>query len=225
MAGCTAPRKHGYGQHVRGIEFQQGVWRYHPVTRNFELFCEGGGNSWGVDFDAQGELLYSTNFGGYVMLHGVQGAYYWKNFGKHGALHNPYSFGYFDHVPHANFTGGHVTDGGIVYQADLFPPEFRGRYVAADLLGHAVHWHTLSPARFDVQLRPWWHAASRQRYLVRPERCHGWPGRRRLRRRLARRPHRPSRPRRRMGSSNGRIYRIQPRGARRKPAARSTGRR
>ncbi len=130
---------------MRGIEFQQGVWRYHPVTHKFELFCEGGGNSWGVDFDAQGELLYSTNFGGYVMLHGVQGAYYWKNFGKHGALHNPYTFGYFDHVPHANFTGGHVTDGGIVYQGDLFPAEFRGRYVAADLLGHAVHWHTLAP--------------------------------------------------------------------------------
>jgi putative membrane-bound dehydrogenase-like protein len=130
---------------VRGIEFQQGVWRYHPVSHRFELFCEGGGNSWGLDFDARGELLYSTNFGPYVMLHGVQGAYYWKNFGKHGALHNPYTFGYFDHVPHTNFTGGHVTDGGIVYQGDLFPPEFRGCYIAADLLGHAVYWHTLAP--------------------------------------------------------------------------------
>ena len=24
---------------VRGLEFQQGVWRYHPLTREFELFC------------------------------------------------------------------------------------------------------------------------------------------------------------------------------------------
>ena len=37
--------------HIRGIEFQQGVWRYHPLTHKFELFCEGGGNSWGLDFD------------------------------------------------------------------------------------------------------------------------------------------------------------------------------
>jgi len=130
---------------IRGIEFQQGVWRYHPVSKRFELFCEGGGNSWGLDFNAHGELLYSTNFGGFIMLHGVQGGYYWKNFGKHGALHNPYTYGYFDHVPHANFTGGHVTDGGIVYQGDLFPEKFRGRYIAADLLGHAVHWHTITP--------------------------------------------------------------------------------
>ena len=34
------------------------------------------------------------------MLHGVQGGYYWKSFGKHGPLHNPYAYGYFDHVPH-----------------------------------------------------------------------------------------------------------------------------
>ncbi len=128
---------------IGGIEFQQGVWRYHPIARRFELFCEGGGNSWGLDFDEHGNLFYSTNFGGYAMLHGVQGAYYWKQFGKHGALHNPYAYGYFDHVPHKNLHGGHVTVGGIVYQGDSFPPAFRGKYIAADLLGHAVYWHAL----------------------------------------------------------------------------------
>jgi putative membrane-bound dehydrogenase-like protein len=130
---------------VRGLEFQQGVWRYHPITHRFELFCEGGGNSWGLDFDRRGELLYSTNVGGFCMLHGVQGAYYWKSFGKHGALHNPYAYGYFDHVPHRNFQGGHVTVGGVVYQGDSFPERFRGTYIAADLLGHAVYWHHLEP--------------------------------------------------------------------------------
>jgi putative membrane-bound dehydrogenase-like protein len=131
---------------IRGIEFQQGVWRYHPITRRFELFCEGGGNSWGLDFDAEGELIYSTNFGPYRMLHGVQGGYYWKSFGKHGALHNPYTFGYFEHVPHKNFTGGHVTVGGVIYQGDAFPEEFRGKYIAGDLLGHTVQWHNLEPS-------------------------------------------------------------------------------
>lgn len=130
--------------HINGIEFQQGVWRYHPITRRFELFCEGGGNSWGLDFDQHGNLLYSTNVGGYTMLHGVQGGYYWKQFGKHGALHNPFAFGFFDHVPHANFKGGHVTVGGIVYQGDAFPASLRGKYIAADLLGHAVYWHDLT---------------------------------------------------------------------------------
>jgi len=130
---------------IRGIEFQQGVWRYHPNTKAFELFCEGGGNSWGLDFDATGHLLYSTNYGGYVLLHGVQGAYYAKTFAKHGALHNPFTFGYFEHAPHANFTGGHVTVGGMIYQSDRLPEKYRGKYLGADLLGHAAHWHRIEP--------------------------------------------------------------------------------
>jgi putative membrane-bound dehydrogenase-like protein len=126
---------------IRGIEFQQGVWRYHPGTRSFELFCEGGGNAWGLDFDRTGRLFYSTNYGGFTLVHGIQGAWYVKSFGKHGALHNPFTYGYFEHAPHANFQGGHVTVGGIVYQGHAFPSEFRGRYIAGDLLGHGIYWH------------------------------------------------------------------------------------
>jgi putative membrane-bound dehydrogenase-like protein len=129
---------------IRGIEFQQGVWRYHPVTKAFELFCEGGGNAWGLDFDRTGRLLYSTNFGPYILVHGVQGANYVKSFGKHGALHNPHAYGYFEHTPHQNFRGGHVTVGGIVYQGDSFPESYRGKFVAGDLLGHGLYWHTVS---------------------------------------------------------------------------------
>ena len=131
---------------IRGVEFQQGVWRYHPLTREFELFCEGGGNSWGLDFDRTGRLLYSTNYGGHVLLHGVQGGYFVKSFGKHGALHNSHTYGYFDHAPHQNFRGGHVTVGGIVYQSDTFPESFRGKYIAGDLLGHCVYWHSIIPS-------------------------------------------------------------------------------
>lgn len=130
---------------IRGTEFQQGVWRYHPATDRFELFCEGGGNSWGLDFDATGQLLYSTNYGGFVLLHGVQGAYYVKSFAKHGELHNPHTYGYFEHAPHANFTGGHVTVGGVVYQEPLLDDALRGKYLAGDLLGHAAYWHDLHP--------------------------------------------------------------------------------
>lgn len=136
---------------IRGIEFQQGVWRYHPVTKQFELFCEGGGNSWGLDFDRVGNLLYSTNWGGHVLLHGVQGAYLVKSFAKHGALHNPFAYGYFDHAPHENFHGGHVTVGGIIYQGDSFPASFRGKYIAGDLLGHGVYWHNIQPRSSTVK--------------------------------------------------------------------------
>ena len=130
---------------IRGIEFQQGIWRYHPTRKQFELYCEGGGNMWGLDFDRFGQLFASTNVGGFVMLHGVQGGYCWKAFGKHGPLHNPYTFGYFDHVRHSGLKGGHVSVGGLFYEADALPAVWRGRFIAADLLGHAVRAHDVTP--------------------------------------------------------------------------------
>ena len=130
---------------INGIEFQQGVWRYHPRTHAFELFCEGGGNSWGLDFNADGHLLYSTNYGGFVLVHGVQGGNYIKSFAKHGELHNRYAYGYFQHAAHKEFLGGHVTVGGIVYQGGSLPGKFNGQYLAGDLLGHAAYHHHLLP--------------------------------------------------------------------------------
>jgi putative membrane-bound dehydrogenase-like protein len=149
---------------VRGLEFQQAIWRYHPMSRRFELFAEGGGNMWGLDYDQDGEFFASTNGGGGVpawsidapppfpgryvsfrMIHMVQGAYYAKSFAKHGELHNPYTFGYFERVPAATYKGFHVTPGGTIYQGDTFPPEFRGRFVANDLLEHTVQWSALEP--------------------------------------------------------------------------------
>jgi putative membrane-bound dehydrogenase-like protein len=127
------------------LEFQQGIWRYHPATKRFELFAEGGGNTYGLDFDKYGRCIAGTNWGGFAMLHHVQGAYYVKGFSKHGPLHNPNTYGYFDHVPYKNFKGGHVTCGGIVYQADAYPPEFRDQYIAGNLLSNAVYWHRMSP--------------------------------------------------------------------------------
>ena len=136
---------------IRGTEFQQGVWRYHPQTKAFELFCEGGGNAWGLDFDSRGNLLYSTNYGGFVLVHGLQGGYFVKSFAKHGELHNPHTYGYFDHAAHKGFHGGHVTVGGIVYQGDSFPERFRGKYIAGDLLGHGVYWHHIDKSGSTVK--------------------------------------------------------------------------
>jgi putative membrane-bound dehydrogenase-like protein len=130
---------------IRGIEFQQGLWRYHPLSKKFELFAEGGGNMWGLDFDPKGNAIACTNFGGFIGLHMVQGGYYWKQFGKHGPLHNPFTFGFFDHMKHKGGGEGHVAVGGFFYWAPEFPERFRGKFIAGDLLGHAVHWNRVVP--------------------------------------------------------------------------------
>lgn len=138
-----------YGAHgstvtakIRGIEFQQGIWRYHPITEEFELFSEGGGNTWGLDFDRHGNVIAGTNWS-LACLHQVQGGYYIKGFAKHGPLHNPHTYGYFDHIPCPNFRGGHVTCGGIVYEGSAYPALFNGKYIAGNLLSNAVYWYDL----------------------------------------------------------------------------------
>lgn len=127
---------------IRGIEFQQGLWRYHPITREFELFCEGGSNCYGVTFDANGECFYSTNGGPFV--HAVQGGYYYKSFGKHGPLHNLFAYHYFPELERDQAPGGPPT-GGTVYLADAFPAECNGAFIAGNFLGHTVSWWKVAP--------------------------------------------------------------------------------
>jgi putative heme-binding domain-containing protein len=127
---------------IRGIEFQQGVWRYHPVSREFELFCEGGGNVFGLTFDRVGRLLYSANAG--VVWHGVQGGYYEKNFGKHGPLHNLYAYGFFKNVSYQGNTGRPNT-GATIYLGDTFPARFRDAFLCGDFLSHTCSWWTMQP--------------------------------------------------------------------------------
>jgi putative heme-binding domain-containing protein len=130
---------------VRGVGFQQGVWRYHPVTREFELFAEGGGNTWGIDFDAHGQLFAGGNTTE-PLCHHVQGAYYIKGFGKHGALHNPYAFGYFNALKHVGFLGSALTGGFTIYQGGIFPERFRDAVIYPNLRANAMRVSTLRPS-------------------------------------------------------------------------------
>jgi putative membrane-bound dehydrogenase-like protein len=128
---------------VRGVEFQQAVWRFHPRDRRFELFCEGGGNLFGLTFDADGNLFFSSN-GIDLAYHGVQGAYYRKNFGKHGPLHNPHAYGFFEHLPYDQTVAG-PRPGGTIYLGDALPGRFRGTLLCCDFLQHSASSWRLVP--------------------------------------------------------------------------------
>ncbi|MCA9229757.1 MAG: c-type cytochrome [Planctomycetales bacterium] len=135
---------------IRELEFQQGVWRYHPHTRQFELFCEGGSNCYGITFDQNGELYYSTNGGPFV--HAVQGGYYFKSFGKHGPLHNLYAYHYFPNLTCDQVPGGPPT-GGTIYLGHSFPQLYRGKFMAGNFLGHTASWWSVEPQGSTVQAK------------------------------------------------------------------------
>ncbi len=58
------------------------VWRFHPTKHTFEVVCEGTTNSWGMDWDANGELFFINTVIGHLW-HAVPGAYFRRMYGEH----------------------------------------------------------------------------------------------------------------------------------------------
>jgi putative membrane-bound dehydrogenase-like protein len=100
-----------YGAHgstctadIKGVKFLgQAIWRYHPVSGDFEVFAEGGGNTFSIEFDAQGRVFSGSNYGQTRGLHYAQGALYIKGWSKHGPAMSPYRFGWFEHMAHKGY--------------------------------------------------------------------------------------------------------------------------
>ncbi len=103
----------------------QQIWRYHPERKTFEVFAEGGGNTFGVEIDDQGRIYSGHNGGDTRGFHYVQGGYYRKGFGKHGPLSNPYSFGYFENIRHHSVP--RFTHNFVIYEEGILPAEYHGR--------------------------------------------------------------------------------------------------
>jgi putative heme-binding domain-containing protein len=114
----------------------QAIWRYHPERHLFELFAEGGGNTFGVEFDDQGRCYSGTNWGNFRGVHYVQGGYYAKSWGKHGPLTNPCAFGFFDHMPHTG-DATRLVHTFSVYGGGLMP-ELTGKIIGPNPLQSRV---------------------------------------------------------------------------------------
>lgn len=101
------------------------IWRYHPESRRYEIFAEGGGNTFGVEIDNKGRMFSGTNGGNTRGYHYVQGAYERKGFEKHGALSNPYAFGYFPAMKHHDVP--RFTHNFVIYSGDTLPEQYDGQ--------------------------------------------------------------------------------------------------
>ena len=124
--------------HIMG----QHIWRYHPETRRFEIFAEGGGNTFGVVFDSKGRLFSGHNGGDTRGFYYSQGSYQLKGFEKHGALSNPYAFGYINPMPHEKVD--RFTHTFAIYEGASFPAEYDGKIFAV-----APHRHYIVETELD----------------------------------------------------------------------------
>ncbi|MFT6381645.1 MAG: putative membrane-bound dehydrogenase-like protein, partial [Akkermansiaceae bacterium] len=139
-----------------------GVWRFHPVRKEFEVFAHGTSNPWGVDYNEVGDWFVSACVIPHF-FHLSQGGRYQRQAGQHFNQHT-----YAD-IPtiadHAHFAGnisehafwgdnykerrpapadtsalggGHAHCGLTIYQADEFPERYRGAPFLHNLHGHRI---------------------------------------------------------------------------------------
>lgn len=110
----------------------QAIWRYHPQTKVFEIFAEGGGNTFDIEFDEKGRL-YSGDNGTSRGQYYKQGAYFIKNLGKHGAYTNPYTFG---HLANMALQGEETrfTHAFVKYGGNSLPERYNGHMIAINPL-------------------------------------------------------------------------------------------
>jgi putative membrane-bound dehydrogenase-like protein len=131
------------------VKLNAGVWRFHPVTRAFEVFAEGTSNPWGLDFNDYGHAFVTAC----VIEHLYQmipGARYKRQAGPHV---DPNTYDDIktiaDHVhwvgnkgPHAGNSrsgaagGGHAHAGAMIYLGgDTWPKEYRNAILMNNIHG------------------------------------------------------------------------------------------
>lgn len=145
------------------IPLSAGVWRYHPIHHEFEIFAHGGSNQWGLDFNESGELFMTqcrSRWGGGPTTHIVQGGHYWNQANRGHADfvsgRSRESLSAFPNYLMASARyghgeggagkpgsravyGGHSQVGAMIYLGDNWPAEYRNRLFSHNLHGHQLN--------------------------------------------------------------------------------------
>ncbi len=129
----------------------QQIWRYHPELKKFEVFAEGGGNTFGCEIDAKGRVYSGHNGGDTRGFHYVQGGYYRKGFGKHGPLSNPFAFGFFENIKHHSVA--RFTHNFILYEEAVLSNKYRGQLFGIEPLQGQVVLSDVQPFQSSFETK------------------------------------------------------------------------
>jgi putative membrane-bound dehydrogenase-like protein len=112
--------------------FDAALWRYHPRTRDFELFAEGTSNPWGVAWDDQGSAFVSACVIDHL-YHLTETGYYHRQAGAYP----PYTWKIESVVDHKHQKAAYC--GLVYYDADVYPEAYRGRLLMGNIHGNCIN--------------------------------------------------------------------------------------
>ncbi len=135
-----------------------GIWRYHPVRHEFEVFAHGSSNPWGVDFDQYGEAFCTACVIPHL-YHIIQGGRFERQAGQHFnkhtyediktiARHRHFTGGQWnndDRKASADLGGGHAHAGAMIYQGGAWPEEYNGKLFMHNIHGNRINIDQLIP--------------------------------------------------------------------------------
>lgn len=122
----------------RGKEytFTCAIFRIHPKTREFQLFCEGTSNPWGIAIDPEGSFFASACVIDHLW-HLVETGYYHRQAGAYP----PFTWKIESIVKHRHQKAAYC---GIHYfDSDAYPPEYRDRLYMGNIHGGCINVDTI----------------------------------------------------------------------------------
>ncbi len=122
----------------------QCVWRFHPTRRKFEIYAEGGGNTYSLDIDAKGRVFTGTNYGATRGMHYELGSYGVKNWGKHGPLTNRFAYGWFEHM-RSEGEERRFPQAFAIYEGGLLGADYEGKVIAPNSLANKSYLSRMIP--------------------------------------------------------------------------------
>jgi hypothetical protein len=136
------------------VSMNCGVWRIHPVTKEFEVVMHGTTNPWGLDYDENGQF-FITNCVIKHLFHVIPGAHTERMYGQDLNPHvyqlmascadylhwggGPWQESRSGEGVHDAPGGGHAHAGCMVYLGDNWPEEYRGRLFTCNIHGRRVN--------------------------------------------------------------------------------------
>ncbi len=113
-------------------DFTCAIFRIHPKTRDFEIFCEGTSNPWGIAINPKGDLFASACVIDHLW-HLVESAYYIRQ----GGPYPPNTWPMGSIVSHLHQKRAYC---GIHYfDSPAYPKEFRDRLYMGNIHGNAIN--------------------------------------------------------------------------------------